>query len=72
MGPPPALNTPTRPAEPLPARPRRKPGECGVASPLSRIPPTAWLGLILAIAAALRVWQLHRVGFNSDEAVYAG
>lgn len=72
MGPPPALNTPTRPAEPLPAELRPKQGGLGLASPLSRIPPTAWLGLTLLVAAALRVWQLNRVGFNSDEAVYAG
>ena len=26
----------------------------------------------LAVAAALRVWRLNEVGFNSDEAVYAG
>ena len=28
--------------------------------------------VILALAAALRVWRLNDVGFNSDEAVYAG
>ena len=28
--------------------------------------------LILALAAFLRFWQLDRVGFNSDEAVYSG
>ncbi len=30
------------------------------------------LGLVLALAAFLRFWQLDRVGFNSDEAVYSG
>lgn len=28
--------------------------------------------LVLALAAFLRFWQLDRVGFNSDEAVYSG
>ena len=32
----------------------------------------AYLALILALAAVLRVWQLNSTGFNSDEAVYAG
>jgi 4-amino-4-deoxy-L-arabinose transferase-like glycosyltransferase len=32
----------------------------------------ALLGITLAVAAALRVWRLNDVGFNSDEAVYAG
>ena len=36
------------------------------------MPPRAQLGAILALAAALRVWQLNDVGFNSDEAVYSG
>lgn len=37
-----------------------------------------WLGtalpvaLVLGLAAFLRFWQLDRVGFNSDEAVYSG
>jgi hypothetical protein len=30
------------------------------------------LGLVLALATVLRFWQLDRVGFNSDEAVYSG
>ena len=41
------------------------------AAPLTEL-RRAGLPLILAIAALLRVWQLDRVGFNSDEAVYAG
>jgi 4-amino-4-deoxy-L-arabinose transferase-like glycosyltransferase len=30
------------------------------------------LAVALAVAAALRVWRLNDVGFNSDEAVYSG
>src|SRR5690348_10484494 len=30
------------------------------------------VGLVLLVAAVLRFWQLDRVGFNSDEAVYSG
>lgn len=37
-----------------------------------RIPTWVWLTGILAVATVLRVWQLNRVGFNSDETVYAG
>lgn len=36
------------------------------------VPLQAQLGAILALGAALRVWQLNQVGFNSDEAVYSG
>lgn len=40
-----------------------------VSSALVRVaPPVA----VLSVAAFLRFWQLTRVGFNSDEAVYAG
>jgi hypothetical protein len=39
---------------------------------LARAPTGVWLGLILAGAAALRLWHLNATGFNSDEAVYAG
>jgi 4-amino-4-deoxy-L-arabinose transferase-like glycosyltransferase len=39
---------------------------------LARLPARTHLALILALAAALRVWQLNDIGFNSDEAVYAG
>ena len=42
------------------------------ATRLARAPTAAYLALILAMAAALRVWQLNSTGFNSDEAVYAG
>ena len=30
------------------------------------------VGLIVAVAAGLRLWNLARVGFGGDEAVYAG
>jgi hypothetical protein len=30
------------------------------------------VGLVLAVATIFRFWQLDRVGFNSDEAVYSG
>jgi 4-amino-4-deoxy-L-arabinose transferase-like glycosyltransferase len=36
------------------------------------LPPAVVLAITLAVAAALRVWRLNEVGFNSDEAVYAG
>jgi Dolichyl-phosphate-mannose-protein mannosyltransferase len=39
---------------------------------LSELPASVPLALILAIAAVVRVWQLGSIGFNSDEAVYAG
>lgn len=37
-----------------------------------RLRTTLPVVLILALAAFLRFWQLDRVGFNSDEAVYSG
>jgi hypothetical protein len=37
-----------------------------------RIPRPHPLLLILAAAALVRLWQINDVGFNSDEAVYAG
>jgi len=39
---------------------------------LAGAPAAAWLALVLAVAAAVRAWQLNGLGFNSDEAVYAG
>jgi hypothetical protein len=39
---------------------------------LTGLPGWALLTPILATAAALRVWQLDSLGFNSDEAVYSG
>ncbi len=36
------------------------------------LPPWLPLAAILTFAAALRIWQLNSVGFNSDEAVYSG
>lgn len=37
-----------------------------------RLPSALPLGLVLGVAAFLRFWQLDKVGFNSDEAVYSG
>jgi Dolichyl-phosphate-mannose-protein mannosyltransferase len=37
-----------------------------------RAPPALELGLVLTLAAALRLWHLNSIGFNSDEAVYSG
>ena len=37
-----------------------------------RIPRAPPLVLILAAAALVRLWQVNELGFNSDEAVYAG
>jgi len=36
------------------------------------IPTWIWLLVVLAVAAFLRLHALDRIGFNSDEAVYAG
>jgi Dolichyl-phosphate-mannose-protein mannosyltransferase len=63
---------------PAPARvPSRAGGESGprgpeAASSLFGIPSSVQLVVIVAVAAALRILQLERVGFNSDEAVYVG
>jgi Dolichyl-phosphate-mannose-protein mannosyltransferase len=42
------------------------------AERLASIPTAVPLAIVLAVAAGIRVWQLDRLGFNSDEAVYAG
>jgi hypothetical protein len=47
-------------------------GRPALASRLTRAPTGAYLALIVAMAALVRVWQLNGTGFNSDEAVYAG
>jgi len=42
---------------------------------MARLPGRAalwYLGLVLGVAALLRLWGIDDVGFNSDEAVYAG
>ncbi|WP_086827735.1 glycosyltransferase family 39 protein [Streptomyces sp. NRRL B-24572] len=49
-----------------PTRPHRRPTAEWVL--LTVLPLTA----VLALAAFLRFWQLTRIGFNSDEAVYTG
>ncbi len=36
------------------------------------MPAWLWLAGILVVAVFVRVWGLNRVGFNSDETVYAG
>ena len=60
LEPEPELVPAVEPEPELPAAPARR----------SRVD---WLLLgILALAAFLRVWQLNRLGLNSDEAVYAG
>ena len=49
-----------------------RPGEpTGAVRRLRALSPGP-LALVLAVAAAVRVWQLNSVGFNSDEAVYSG
>lgn len=50
----------------------RRAAQLALAARLTRAPGAAYLALILAIAAAPRLWQLNSTGFNSDEAVYAG
>ena len=40
--------------------------------PGRRVPTAVWMGAIVALAAFLRLWNIHAVGFNGDETVYAG
>lgn len=71
MGPPPTLSR--APARLLRrAREKSAPRAAEAARPRCGIPPSISLGLILAVAAGLRVFALDRLGFNSDEAVYMG
>jgi Dolichyl-phosphate-mannose-protein mannosyltransferase len=42
------------------------------ASTQTKIPTFVWIGAILALATFLRLWNIHAVGFNGDETVYAG
>lgn len=51
---------------------RARLGALAVGRRLSGLPASVQLAPILVIAAVVRVWQLNRIGFNSDEAVYAG
>jgi 4-amino-4-deoxy-L-arabinose transferase-like glycosyltransferase len=66
-----------------PARPRRRGGQpdqaparlaTGVTQAVRErdIPSLVLLAVILAGGAFLRVWNLNALGYNSDEAVYAG
>jgi 4-amino-4-deoxy-L-arabinose transferase-like glycosyltransferase len=55
-----------------PALSSPRPAELSRARRAPRLPPAVLLAVTLAAAAALRVWRLNDVGFNSDEAVYAG
>jgi dolichyl-phosphate-mannose-protein mannosyltransferase len=55
-----------------PALSSPRPAELRGASRAPRLPAGLLLALTLAVAAALRVWRLNDVGFNSDEAVYSG
>lgn len=51
---------------------RAEPARLALGRRLSQLPTLVHLGLILALAAVVRVWHLDSIGFNSDEAVYAG
>jgi 4-amino-4-deoxy-L-arabinose transferase-like glycosyltransferase len=65
--PPTVADAPAALAEPRghePARPR--PGR------LARVPTGVWVLAILALATAVRLWQINALGYNSDEAVYGG
>lgn len=56
---------------PRPARLRFTPGRDHPGlPPLATGAPA--LAVVLLLGAAARLWELNRVGFNSDEAVYAG
>jgi 4-amino-4-deoxy-L-arabinose transferase-like glycosyltransferase len=55
-----------------PALSSPRPAELSRARRAPRLSPAVLLAVTLAVAAALRVWRLNDIGFNSDEAVYAG
>jgi dolichol-phosphate mannosyltransferase len=63
------LETDRPPAAPVLARPGPGPGP---APRLSRILALLAVAAVAAPAAALRLWHINALGFNSDEAVYAG
>jgi len=56
---------------PTPPRPDREPRVWGRRRAVA-LPHAAWVGLVLVVGLTARLWQLDAVGFNSDEAVYAG
>jgi hypothetical protein len=62
-------------APPTELRRARHPAEVGglaLVRRLSGLPAPIPLALILGVAAVVRAWHLNSIGFNSDEAVYAG
>ena len=64
-------STAASPAALRPAAVRARIGRPRIARRLARRPAVP-LALILGLAVVVRVWELNGVGFNSDEAVYAG
>lgn len=71
MGSPPTLSPAPAPLLPR-AWGKAIPRALEVARRFLGLPTSVHLVLIVGFAAGLRIWQLDRVGFNSDEAVYAG
>lgn len=57
-------------ARPLPRAPAVLVGEAAITWTRGRV--AFWLGLILATGAVVRLVNINAIGFNSDEAVYAG
>ena len=68
-----ALHQPAPPAVPHTRTRTEVSGrERTAAVPARRLRTALFLVCILAVASATRLWNLNAVGFNSDEAVYAG
>jgi 4-amino-4-deoxy-L-arabinose transferase-like glycosyltransferase len=61
-----ASDVAVQPLEPAPAPQSTQP------EPRPLVPVWVWLVAILFVAAFVRTWGLNRLGFNSDETVYAG
>jgi len=51
---------------------RRWPRPAELRPRLRSIPHPVWVAVVVLVGLAARLWQLDAVGFNSDEAVYAG
>jgi Dolichyl-phosphate-mannose-protein mannosyltransferase len=70
----PAVRSPDEHAAPGGHEPGfRSPPASWLASPLGRrVVPVLAVALVAAPAAVLRLWNINALGFNSDEAVYAG